>query len=258
MKPSPAQLKRTGKACIAGVIPARYGSTRFPGKMLHPIHGKPLIRHVWENACRAKALDCLIVATDDMRIAKVAFDFGAEVAWTKADHPSGTDRVAEVAARLRGVTHVVNIQGDEPSLPPALINRLAAALAADPKIEMVTAARPLDPVHEDPSDPNLVKVVVARDARALYFSRCPIPFVRDAAPAHASHQHLVHIGLYGYKIDTLLALVRRKPTSLEQAEKLEQLRALEHGIGIRVLRTSHKSAGIDTPEDARRYESQTS
>ncbi len=239
---------------IVGIIPARFASTRFPGKMLHPLHGKPLLQHVWERASKAKLLDCVIIATDDMRIAEAAFNFGAEVALTKSTHPSGTDRIAEVASKLRGITHVINIQGDEPTLPSTLINRIARTLASDPTREIVTAARPLNPATENPADPNLVKVATSHTGRALYFSRAPIPCRRDKTPHAGPPDHLVHLGIYGYRIATLLALVRLKPSPLEKIEKLEQLRALEHGYPIQVLRTSHHSIGIDTPEDTAQFE----
>ena len=165
---------------IVGIIPARWGSTRFPGKPLHPIAGKPLLRHVWERCRRAKTLDSVIIATDDMRIAEAAFAWGAEVSLTNPHHASGTDRIAEVAAKLRGVSHIINIQGDEPLVDPKLINRLASKMQRDPKIEMITAVHPF----ENPADaqsPHQVKVVLDRQNHALYFSRCPIPFARDAA-----------------------------------------------------------------------------
>ncbi len=229
---------------IAGVIPARWGSTRFPGKPLHEIAGKPLLRHVWERAGRARRLDELIIATDDMRIAEAAFAWGAEVSLTSPRHRSGTDRVAEVAGRLKRATHVINIQGDEPLLEPALLDRMAAHLRQDRSIQMVTAAHPFDDASEAAS-PHQVKVVLDRAGRALYFSRSPIPFPREGQPVLLRHQ-----GIYGYRRDLLLQFVRWKPTPLERAESLEQLRALEHGVRIHVLVTKHGFAGVDTPGDA--------
>lgn len=242
------------KPCIVGIIPARFASTRFPGKMLYLLRGKPLLQHVWERACRAKSLDTVIIATDDMRIAEVAFDFGAEVALTKTTHASGADRIAEVAAKLKNATHVINIQGDEPTLPPPLIDRISRALCDQPDAHIVTAARPLDPSSENPEDPNLVKVAMTRTGRALYFSRAPIPYERDVKAAKRSAPYFVHLGIYGYQIHSLLAFVRLKQSPLEKTEKLEQLRALENGFSIHVLVTRHQSFGIDTPADADRFE----
>ena len=162
----------------AAIIPARWASTRFPGKPLFPILGKPLIQHVWEHCLKAKTLSQIIIATDDMRIAEASFDFGAEVSLTSPKHPSGTDRIAEVAARLRGFRHIINVQGDEPALDPRLIDRLVQALQHDSKLKMVTAASPFE-TESDALNPNNVKVVTALDDRALYFSRSLIPFDRD-------------------------------------------------------------------------------
>ena len=235
---------------VVAILPARWGSTRFPGKPLHPIAGKPLIQHVWEHCLRARSLDGVIVATDDMRIAEAAFAFGAEVSLTSPKHQSGTDRVAEVAEKLRGVTHVINVQGDEPAIDPRLIDRLARAMIADSKIEMITAANVFGK-NEPVENPNAVKVVLDRDSNALYFSRCAIPFARDGdiAPTRYRHQ-----GIYGYSTRFLLRFVQWKPTLLEQTEKLEQLRALENGAKIRVLITRSVSVGVDTPEDIEQVE----
>jgi 3-deoxy-manno-octulosonate cytidylyltransferase (CMP-KDO synthetase) len=232
-----------------GIIPARWGSTRFPGKALHEIAGKPLLRHVWEQCRRAKKLDQLIIATDDLRIAEAAFDWGAEVALTSPNHASGTDRVAEVAAKMKGFAHVINIQGDEPLIDPKLIDRLVRALQRDRKLEMITAAHPFKDAAEAES-PHQVKVVVNQKGEALYFSRAPIPFSRAAStPLHFRHQ-----GIYGYKRGLLLHLVRWKTSPLERAESLEQLRALENGVRIQVVMTGSGSPGVDTPEDARTME----
>jgi 3-deoxy-manno-octulosonate cytidylyltransferase (CMP-KDO synthetase) len=229
-----------------GIIPARWGSTRFPGKPLHPIAGKPLLRHVWERCRRAKKLASVIIATDDMRIAEAAFDWGAEVALTSAKHQSGSDRAAEVLRRAPEFTHVVNVQGDEPLADPKLIDRLAARMEGQPAIDMITAAHPfLDAAEAD--SPHQVKVVCARDGMALYFSRSTIPFRRDES---ASVTFLRHQGIYGYRRDVLLQFVRWKPSLLERAESLEQLRALENGVRIHVLVTKTGSPGVDTPEDA--------
>lgn len=229
------------------LIPARWGSTRFPGKPLAMIAGKPLIQHVWESCTRSKSASRIIIATDDMRIAEAAFDFGAEVSLTKADHPSGTDRAAEVAALLKRERVLVNVQGDEPLVQPALIDRLIRELEKDPRLEMATAASPI----QDPAeflDPNIVKVVLNRAGNALYFSRAPIPVDRDGEAGGATG--LRHHGIYAYTKKFLLRFVTWKPAPLEMLEKLEQLRALEHGTTIRVLKTKHSSPGIDTPEQA--------
>lgn len=230
------------------IIPARWGSTRFPGKPLHPINGKPLIQHVWERCLKARMASSVIVATDDMRIAEAAFDFGAEVSMTSSRHPSGTDRVAEVSARLRGVKNIINVQGDEPGIEPGLIDALIDALNADRSLHMVTAACPFK-TSADAANPNNVKVVTGLDGRALYFSRSVIPFDRDGT---SRMRYWWHIGIYGYRADFLKQYVKWKPTPLEKTEKLEQLRALEHGASIRVLPTKSHGLGVDTPEDVPR------
>ena len=237
---------------IVGIIPARWSSTRFPGKPLHLIAGKPLLQHVWERCRRATALDSVIIATDDMRIAEAAFAWGAEISLTSPDHASGTDRVAEVAAKLRGVAHVINIQGDEPLVDPKLINQLARKMQRDPKIEMITAAHPFSDPAEARS-PHQVKAVLDRKNRALYFSRQAIPYARDTT---APVQYFRHQGIYGYRRDLLLRFVRWRPTPLEKAEALEQLRALENGVNIHVVVTKSGSPGVDTPDDARAIERQ--
>jgi 3-deoxy-manno-octulosonate cytidylyltransferase (CMP-KDO synthetase) len=233
-----------------GIIPARWGSTRFPGKALHEIAGQPLLRHVWERCRRAKNLDRVIIATDDFRIAEAAFAWGAEIAMTSSDHASGTDRIAEVAAKLKGFAHVVNIQGDEPLIDAKLIDRLVRVLQREKTIEMITAAHPFADPREAES-PHQVKVVVSRQGDALYFSRAAIPFVRDASERA---QYFRHQGIYGYRRDLLLRFVRWKTSVLERAESLEQLRAVENGVRIRVVMTGSGSPGVDTPEDARTME----
>ena len=180
--------------------------------------------------------------------------FGAEVSLTSPKHPSGTDRIAEVAARLRGFRHIINVQGDEPALDPRLIDRLVRALQHDSKLKMVTAASPFE-TETDALNPNNVKVVTALDDRALYFSRSLIPFDRDNSQLSTRNpQPLWHIGIYGYRRDFLMRFVRWRPTPLERTEKLEQLRALEHGATIQVVRTRHRALGVDTPEDVPRAE----
>ncbi len=237
---------------IVGIIPARWASTRFPGKPLHPIAGKPLLQHVWEQCRRARSLDTVIIATDDMRIAKAAFAWGAEVSLTKPDHASGTDRIAEVAKKLRGVSHIINIQGDEPLVEPQLLNQLARKMQRDPKIEMITAVHPFANPG-DAQSPHQVKAVLDRHGHALYFSRSAIPYPRDTT---APIQYFRHQGIYGYRRDLLLRLVRWKPSPLEKAEALEQLRALENGVNIHVVVTKSGSPGVDTPEDAAAIERQ--
>jgi 3-deoxy-manno-octulosonate cytidylyltransferase (CMP-KDO synthetase) len=230
-----------------GIIPARWASTRFPGKALYPIAGRPLLQHVWERCRRARKLDHLIVATDDFRIAEAAFGWGAEVAMTSASHSSGTDRLAEVAAKAKQFAHVVNVQGDEPMIDPKLIDRLVRELQRDRDLEMITAAHPFTDPREAES-PHQVKVVVNKDNEALYFSRALIPASR------AGGLHLRHQGIYGYTRDLLRRFVRWKISPLECAESLEQLRALENGVRIKVVMTDSGSPGVDTPEDARRME----
>jgi 3-deoxy-manno-octulosonate cytidylyltransferase (CMP-KDO synthetase) len=235
---------------VTVIIPARWASTRFPGKPLVPLRGKPLVQHVWERAGRAKRVGRIIIATDDMRIAEAAFDFGAEVALTSPKHPTGTDRLAEVAKKLKSASIILNVQGDEPDIAPSTIDRLAEALQDDPKLGMVTAANPLtDPA--DVQDPNVVKVVTDLAGRALYFSRSVIPHDRDG---RGGINYLRHQGIYGYRRKVLLGFVKWKPTPLEQAEKLEQLRALEHGIAIGVIVVRRGSVGVDVPADLAKAE----
>jgi len=238
---------------IVGIIPARYASTRFPGKPLHPIAGKPLIQRVVEQCRKAKSLSEVIVATDDARIASVAKQF-CRVEMTREDHPSGSDRIAEVAARC-DCDAVVNIQGDEPLIDPAVVDAVAGALAGD---EMSTAATPIKN-PEEYNNANVVKVVVNTAGRALYFSRRTIPYLREAASRSEQEQlaafpFLKHLGIYGYRRATLLRLVKFPVSPLEHAEKLEQLRALENGIGIAVVRVDYDSVGVDVPGDVARVE----
>jgi len=233
-----------------GIIPARWSSTRFPGKPLHLIGNKPLLRHVWERCIRAKQLDAVIIATDDMRIAKAAFDWGAEVAMTSKNHRSGTDRVAEVVRKARQFDLILNIQGDEPLTEPALLNRFVQTLRSNPKIDIVTAAHPFANAAEA-SSPHQVKVIIDHHRNALYFSRYAIPFPRNRS---VPIKYLRHQGIYGFRRKALLDFVRSKPTPLERAESLEQLRALENGVTVHVLLTKHGSPGVDTPADAKALE----
>jgi 3-deoxy-manno-octulosonate cytidylyltransferase (CMP-KDO synthetase) len=239
----------------AAIIPARWRSTRFPGKPLHLIAGKPLLRHVWERCRRAKELDSVIIATDDMRVAQAAFDWGAEVALTSPHHQSGTDRIAEVARKARQFAYVINVQGDEPLIEPGLINRFVKLLRSDPGIEIVTAAHPFaNPA--DAASPHQVKVVVDLQGHALYFSRARIPFPRSGSSAKGDRRSrpLRHQGIYGFRRDALLRFVKWKPSPLEKAESLEQLRALENGVKVHVLITKRGSPGVDTLADARALE----
>lgn len=236
-----------------GIIPARYASTRFPGKPLHPIAGKPLLQHVIERCRLARSLREVIVATDDDRIAALAAKF-CRVEMTSDRHPSGTDRIAEVVGRV-ACDAAVNIQGDEPLMDPAVIDAVAGALAG---AAMSTAAAPVRR-PEDLENPNVVKVVVNAAGRALYFSRRSIPFVRDAASRPVAEQlaafpFLKHLGIYGYRREALLRLVQWPVSPLETAEKLEQLRALENGLEIAVVRVEHEGVGVDAPGDVARVE----
>jgi 3-deoxy-manno-octulosonate cytidylyltransferase (CMP-KDO synthetase) len=238
---------------IIGIIPARYASTRFPGKPLALIAGKSLIQRVVERCQQARSLSEIVVATDDARIAEAAGKF-CRVEMTREDHPSGSDRIAEVALRNQ-CDAVVNIQGDEPLIDPAVIDQVAGALAGS---EMSTAAT-LIRNPEEYDNPNVVKVVVNSAGRALYFSRRTIPYVREAASRSANEQlaafpFLKHLGIYGYRRETLLQLVKFPVSPLEQAEKLEQLRALENGIQIAVVKVNYDSVGVDVPADVKRVE----
>ena len=227
------------------VIPARYGSTRFPAKILASATGKPLVQHVVEQALKCRRARQVLVATDDERIADALRPFGTASVMTSPDHPSGTDRIAEVA---RGLTDdvVVNVQGDEPEIEPEIIDGLIGLLTENPQAQMATAVTPFAP-GKDPADPNLVKCVLGLGGRALYFSRSPIPFQRDPNPAGHPPYYL-HLGIYAYRREFLLRFASWPPTPLEQAEKLEQLRALEHGAEIRALTVDRATHGIDTPE----------
>jgi 3-deoxy-manno-octulosonate cytidylyltransferase (CMP-KDO synthetase) len=232
---------------VAGILPARWGSSRFPGKPLHVIAGRPLIQHVWDRCQGCAGLDSLVVATDDARIRDAVERFGGRAVMTRASHPTGTDRIAEAVDANAAATHVINIQGDEPLIDPALIDELAAALRADPALDMVTAANPLEPDDPAVADPNVVKVVLRLDGRALYFSRSPLPYFRQPSPGLTV---LRHKGIYGYTREFLRRFVGWPPSPLEIAESLEQLRALENGAAIRVLVTADASPGVDTPAQA--------
>lgn len=232
------------------VIPARYASSRLPAKPLLRETGKYLIQHVYERACESNA-DVAIVATDDRRIYDAVKSFGGNVAMTRDDHPSGTDRVAEVAAKL-DADLIVNVQGDEPLIEPETLDLLANLLERDREAPMATLGTPIRTL-EQWRDPNCVKVVCDRLGRALYFSRSPIPFVRDSEPDFSSGQFLQHLGLYAYRREFLLKLATLPPEPLEMLEKLEQLRvlALGHRIQVGVVPLAHR--GVDTPADYQRF-----
>ncbi|ULQ47014.1 3-deoxy-manno-octulosonate cytidylyltransferase [Flagellatimonas centrodinii] len=241
------------------VIPARLGSTRLPGKVLRNLAGKPMVEHVWRAACGAGA-DEVIVATDDQRVADACAGFGAQVCMTRADHASGTDRLHEVATQRRWHhdTLLVNLQGDEPLMPPALLRQAAALLADDADADIATLAHPL---HDDGefADPNVVKVVQDLRGYALYFSRAPIPHRREGSPARPAALALRHIGLYAYRVGALARFAALPPAELETCEALEQLRALAHGLRIRlgVIETP-PPRGVDTEADLAAVEARLS
>jgi len=239
---------------IVAVIPARFASTRLPGKPLLSDTGRPLIQHVVEAAKRATRLDRIIVATDDQRIAQAVQAFGGECAMTRSDHPSGTDRVAEVAEGLPEAGIVINLQGDEPEITPQALDLVITLLEQDPDASMATLATPIrsETVYRDPS---CVKVVCSAAGQALYFSRSPVPYHRDGLPDPTAATPLayLHLGLYAYRRDFLLKLATLPPSPLEMTEKLEQLRVLEAGHRIAVGFVDEPSVGIDTPEDYRRF-----
>lgn len=233
-----------------GIIPARFAASRFPGKPLAPIAGKPLVQRVWEGARTAKRLARVLVATDDERIAAACRGFGAEAVLTRASHPTGTDRIAEAAAGVEADV-VVNVQGDEPLIEGHVIDAAVAALAEDPGAAMSTVAHPCEPAALD--DPNRVKLVLDRRGRALYFSRSRIPFPREPSAAAGdgpAARWLQHVGLYAYRRQFLLAFVGMEQTPLERTEALEQLRALENGHAIRVaVIEGWRSVPVDVPAD---------
>ena len=233
---------------ILGVIPARYASTRFPGKPLVDINGKTMIRRVYEQAVIAN-LNKVVVATDDERIASEVKSFGGEFILTSDQHQSGTDRCAEVAAKLPGFDIVVNIQGDEPFIDPEQISLLTSCFL-DEKVELATLIKDIKE-NSELFNTNIPKVVINTHQQAIYFSRNPIPFIRNADQENwkNNHQFYKHIGIYGYNTATLLAITQLKPSSLELAESLEQLRWIENGYQIQTKVTSIETIAIDTPED---------
>ena len=250
---------KDSKTAIIAIIPARYGSTRFPGKSLALISGKPMIQWVYERTKKSRLVNRVIVATDDDRIAKAVAAFNGEAMMTSPTHPTGTDRIAEVAKGL-DCSYVVNVQGDEPLIQPDMIDEAVAPLLDDPSIPMGTLCKKIED-REETFDLNVVKVVFDEKRFALYFSRAPIPWDRDGwagknqepgvrshMPGTESHMYK-HIGLYVYRRDFLLSYSKMPPTPLEEIEKLEQLRALERGYKIKVVVTEHESFGVDIPGD---------
>ncbi len=239
---------------IVGVIPSRWGSTRFPGKSLAMISGKPMIQWVVERVKQAKKLDAVIVATDDQRIADCVHALeipDVEVAMTRADHPSGTDRIAEAVQALE-IDAVINVQGDEPLIDPVLIDELADVISSG-EWDMATAATPIEDEAQI-SDPSVVKALFNRHGQALYFSRATIPHIRESVDMPLAGKYWRHIGIYAYRRDYLLKLVAEPPCMLENLEKLEQLRALDMGCRMKVVKTQDFGIGVDTPEDVAKAE----
>ncbi|HOQ32795.1 MAG TPA: 3-deoxy-manno-octulosonate cytidylyltransferase [Candidatus Hydrogenedens sp.] len=241
-------ISETIKKSVLVVIPARYGSTRFPGKMLADLCGYPLVYHVYRQAKKAKYVGEVLVATDDERIQSALEPMGVPVIMTRADHASGTDRIAEVAEK-RTEEIIVNVQGDEPLLPPECIDSTIKPLLEDTQLQMSTACRNIT----DPSwiqNPNIVKVITNQKGHAIYFSRSPIPYIRDEEQRkNIEGIYWQHIGLYVYRREFLLHISKLPQTPLEKLEKLEQLRVLENGYSIAVVPTNYEALGVDTPED---------
>lgn len=233
---------------VLAVIPARFASTRFPGKVLAEVGGKPLVVHTYLRASEAALLSEIVVATDDPRVATALRAHHVPYVMTRPDHPSGTDRVAEVAEH-KDAAILVNIQADEPLIDPNTIDQTVRVLLDNADVSMSTARR-LITAPDEIANPNVVKVVCDSRGRALYFSRCPVPYVRDEADrARRPECHWQHIGLYAFRREFLLQFARWTPTPLERLEKLEQLRALEHGCSVAVVETRYNNIGVDTPED---------
>lgn len=243
-----------------GIIPARFSASRFEGKLLKPLCGKPVIQHVWENALKATTLDDLIIACDDERIFNTAKDFGANVTLTAKEHSSGTERITEIANPIH-VKVVVNIQADEPFIQPSMIDEVASSLLQEPKLNMATLRKRINKL-EELQDPNVVKVIVDKNEFAIYFSRSVIPYPKDylmkAQPITKeflkSNVYFKHIGLYAYTKDFLFIFKNLPQSSLEKLEGLEQLRALENGYKIKVFETNYETIGVDTAEDLKKAE----
>ena len=234
---------------IIGIIPARYASTRFPGKPLVDIAGKTMIQRVYEQASKAESLSKVVIATDDVRIADEVKRFGGEFIFTSSNHQSGTDRCADVIETLPGYDIVINIQGDEPFIEPAQIELLASCFTEE-KVQLATLIKSIQS-QESVYNPNSPKVVIDVNGRAMYFSRSPIPFIRNGEPGvwAEKHQFYKHIGIYGYRTESLKAITKLPPSSLEIAESLEQLRWIENGFYIQTKVTDLETVAIDTPED---------
>lgn len=236
---------------IVGVIPARWASTRFRGKVLAKIQDKPMIQHVWERVKESRLLDEVLIACDDERVFQAAQAFGAKAVLTSPDHPSGTDRVAE-AVKNCPAKIVINIQGDEPLIRHQVIDDLAEALIEDETCRMATVIKAIE-TQEELENPNVVKVVIDREKNAIYFSRLPIPYDREKAGT-GDIRYYKHMGIYAYRKDFLMALTQMPKSLLERAEQLEQLRALEAGVRIKTILTDMETIGVDTPEDLARVE----
>lgn len=234
---------------IAAIIPARWASTRFKGKILAKIAGKPMIQHVWEKVRKSKALSDIVIACDEKKVLKVCQDFGAWAVLTSKKHPSGTDRIAQ-AAKIVDADVIINVQGDEPLIHHSVIDQLAAVFKKNKDLNMATVIKLLEK-KEDIDNPNVVKVVIDRNGFALYFSRSPIPFNRDKEKVN----YYKHFGIYGYRKDFLFAFRNLPVSKLEKAEKLEQLRVLEAGYKIKTVQTDIETVGVDTKEDLLKVES---
>jgi 3-deoxy-D-manno-octulosonate cytidylyltransferase len=236
---------------VLAIIPARFGSSRLPGKPLASIAGRPMIQHVVERVRGAQLISSILVATDDERIQKAVEAFGGKAIITRPDHRTGTDRVAEVAAHVSADVYI-NIQGDEPLIDPGIIDAVIAAMLEDDSIQIATPCAAITQPNEI-MDPNVVKVARDFDSNGLYFSRAPIPWVRDTRATVAA-RHWKHIGLYGFVRDTLLEFPTLPPGELERVEQLEQLRWLENGFRIRVVETEYDAVSVDVPADIERVE----
>jgi 3-deoxy-manno-octulosonate cytidylyltransferase (CMP-KDO synthetase) len=237
---------------VAVVLPARYHSSRFPGKPLAVVAGKPLIEWVYRRASEIQGVSRVVVATDHEHIASAVKSFGGAVVMTSGDHATGTDRVAEVATALDDEL-IVNLQGDEPVFPPALVEEMISVFAGDSSLDIVTAAHRITDAGEI-ENPNVVKVVMDRHGKALYFSRSVIPSMKAAHDNISDTAYYRHVGIYVFKKESLLRIAGQAPTPLEQSERLEQLRALENGMSIHVVKTEHTTVGVDVPDDIKSVE----
>ena len=244
-------MANSPSAKVLAVIPARHASSRFPGKPLTPIAGKPMIQHVVERVRRATLVSRVVVATEDARIKSAVEGFGGEAVMTRSDHRTGTDRVAEVATHITAEMYV-NVQGDEPLIDPGTVDSLVEAMIADDSVQLATPCSAISH-REDIMDPNIVKVVRDFESNALYFSRAPIPWVRDTGEM-VNARHWKHLGLYGFRRDALLEFPTLPPGELEHLEQLEQLRWLENGFRIRVVETEYDAVSVDVPADVERVE----